>query len=77
MPYVPLSHPFVEWLIGAVRREPRDRTLPWNAGDLDRKVEGFEGSYSEHRVHSVLAAGTPAEAACDGVTGRAGPRRFR
>ena len=27
VPYVPLSHPFVERLIGAVRREYLDRTL--------------------------------------------------
>src|ERR1700726_3936526 len=29
MPYVPLSHPFVERLIGTIRRECLDRTLFW------------------------------------------------
>ena len=29
VPYVPLSHPFVERLIGTVRRELLDRTLFW------------------------------------------------
>jgi hypothetical protein len=29
VPYVPLSHPFVERLIGTIRREYLDRTLFW------------------------------------------------
>jgi hypothetical protein len=32
IPYMPLSHPFVERLIGTVRREYLDRTLFWNCG---------------------------------------------
>ena len=35
--YVPLSHPFVERLIGTIRREYLDQVLFWNAGDLERK----------------------------------------
>ena len=34
VPYVPLSHPFVERLIGTVRREYLDRTLFWTTADL-------------------------------------------
>ena len=34
VPYVPLSHPFVERLIGTIRRECLDRTLFCTAGDL-------------------------------------------
>src|ERR1700730_15732825 len=34
MPYAPLSHPFVERLIGTIRRECLDRTLFWTAADL-------------------------------------------
>jgi hypothetical protein len=37
VPYVPLSHPFVERLIGTVRRELLDRTLFWTAKDLENK----------------------------------------
>jgi len=33
VPYVPLSHPFVERLIGTIRRECLDRTLFWTAAD--------------------------------------------
>jgi transposase InsO family protein len=36
VPYVPLSHPFVERLIGTIRREYLDQTLFWTAADLDR-----------------------------------------
>ena len=34
----PLSHPFVERLIGAIRRECLDRTLFWTAADLEVKL---------------------------------------
>ena len=38
VPHVPLSHPFVERLIGTVRREFLDHVLFWNASDLERKA---------------------------------------
>jgi hypothetical protein len=38
MPYAPLSHPFVERLIGTIRRECLDRTLFWTAADLETKL---------------------------------------
>ena len=38
VPYVPLSHPFVERLIGTIRRECLDRTLFWTAADLELKA---------------------------------------
>jgi len=34
----PLSHPFVERLIGTICRECLDHTLFWNAADLERKL---------------------------------------
>jgi transposase InsO family protein len=42
VPYVPLSHPFVERLIGTIRRECLDRTLFWTAADLERKLLDFQ-----------------------------------
>jgi putative transposase len=35
VPYVPLSHPFVERLIGTILCECLDRTLFWTAADLE------------------------------------------
>ena len=42
VPYVPLSHPFVEHLIGTVRREYLDRTLFWTTVDLETKLIDFQ-----------------------------------
>ena len=39
--YVPLSHPFVERLIGTIRRECLDRTLFWTIADLEIKAVRF------------------------------------
>ena len=41
VPYVPLSHPFVERLIGTVQREYLDRILFWTASDLETKLLDF------------------------------------
>ena len=41
IPFVPVSHPFVERLIGTIRREFLDHMLIWNAVDLGRKLEEF------------------------------------
>ena len=59
MPYVPLSHPFVERLIGTIRRECLDRTLFWTAADLELKLLDFQGYYNGHRAHAGLDGRTP------------------
>src|ERR1019366_2606357 len=46
IPCTPVSHPFVERLIGTVRREYLDRTLFWNRGDLERKLDNFQAYYN-------------------------------
>src|SRR5207247_8252525 len=51
VPYVPLSHPFVERLIGTVRRECLDRILFWTAADLETKLLDFQHYYNGHRTH--------------------------
>jgi putative transposase len=43
---VPISHPFVERLIGAIRREYLDRTLFWTPGDLEMKLLDFQRYYT-------------------------------
>ena len=50
-PFVPISHPFVERLIGTVRREYLDQTPFWNARDLERKLNSFQRFYNRYRVH--------------------------
>jgi putative transposase len=60
-PYVPVSHPFVERLIGTIRREFLDHVLIWNAVDLERKLEEFRHYYNNHRVHQSLNGSTPGE----------------
>jgi putative transposase len=63
VPHVPVSHPFVERLIGTVRREYLDRVFFWNALDLERKLAAFTRYYNESRVHQSLGGSTPAETA--------------
>ena len=59
VPYVPLSHPFVERLIGTIRRECLDRTLFWTTGDLEMKLLDFQRYYNGHRTHAGLDGRTP------------------
>jgi len=47
VPLVPLSHPFVERLIGTIRRDFMDHVLFWNATDLTRKLEAFKHYYND------------------------------
>lgn len=61
LPYAPLSHHFVERLIGTIRREFVDQMLFWDATDLAQKLEGFRRYYNAHRVHTALDDSTPAE----------------
>ena len=50
VPYVPLSHPFVERLIGTLRRECRDRTLFWTITNLEAKLLDFRHYHNEQRT---------------------------
>jgi putative transposase len=42
VPYAPVSRPFVERLIGTIRREYLDRGFFWNAVDLARKLKEYK-----------------------------------
>ncbi len=61
VPYVPLSHPFVERLIGTIRREYLDRVPFWSARDLERKLVLFKEYYNSDRVHRGLDGAPPDE----------------
>ena len=72
VPYVPLSHPFVERLIGTLRREYLDWTLFWTTVDLDAKLTEFQHYYNGHRTHAGLEGGLPEP----GADGSASPIDF-
>src|SRR5262245_39033805 len=59
VPHVPLSHPFVERLIGTTRREFLDHVPFWNARDLERKLAEFQVYYNAARGHASLEGHTP------------------
>ncbi len=77
VPYMPLSHPFVERLIGTIRREYLDQMLFWNASDLKRKMEAFRQYYNVHRVHSALSGYTPPEISSETLMRRADLNKFQ
>jgi len=62
VPYAPLSHPFVERLIGTIRPECLDHLLFWTATDLELKLMAFNEFYNNYRTHSALTGQTPIEA---------------
>jgi hypothetical protein len=51
VPYVPQSHPFVERLIGTIRREYLDHMLFWTSADLENKLLDFRTYFNHHRTH--------------------------
>ena len=59
IPYTPTSHPFIERLIGTIRREYLDCLFFWNADDLERKLDAFKQYYNHQRVHQSLKGLTP------------------
>ncbi len=61
IPFTPISHPFIERLIGTLRREYLDQTFFWNSVDLQRKFHQFQEYYNQYRVHSALEGDAPCE----------------
>jgi hypothetical protein len=59
IPYVPLSHPFVERLMGTLRRKYLDHTLFWTTADLEHKLLDFRTYFNNHRTHTSLRGRTP------------------
>ena len=54
-------HPFIERLIGTIRRECLDQLLFWTATDLQLKLTTFKEYYNGYRTHSGLEGRTPIE----------------
>jgi len=67
VPHVPMSHPFVERLIGSVRRELLDQTFFWTATDLENKLRNYQYYFNEHRTHSGRDGHTPVKSGGDNV----------
>jgi hypothetical protein len=56
-----VPYAFVERSIGTVQREYLDRTLFWNQGELEWKLENYKADYNQHRCHTGLGGAMPAE----------------
>lgn len=59
VPYAPMSHPFIERLIGTIRRELLDQIPFWHSRDLERKLDQFRDYYNDARTHQGLSGVTP------------------
>jgi hypothetical protein len=53
-PGSPWQNPYVERLIGTVRRECLDHALFWTATDLELKLSAFKNYYNRYRIHASL-----------------------
>ena len=58
-PRSPWQNPFVERLIGSVRRECLDHIMVWNRRSLCRILEGYFAYYQRSRTHLALAKDAP------------------
>lgn len=58
VPCIPTSHPFIERVIGTIRRECLDLLIFFNRYDLQKKLDHFQAYYNEDRVHSSLGMKT-------------------
>lgn len=61
VPYILWSHPFIERLIGTIRRECLDQLLFWTAADLEIKLIAFRDYYNKYRTHAGLKGRTPVQ----------------
>ena len=64
VPHIPVSRPFIERLIGTIRREYLDRVFFWNAVDLKRKLNAFGDFYNAFRGYRSLDRTTLPQRAC-------------
>ncbi len=68
VPYTPISHPFVERLIGTVHRGFLDQTFFWNVVDPEKKLDMFREYYNRSRVHASLNGDTPSQVSGESKT---------
>jgi transposase InsO family protein len=67
LPYAPMSHPFIERLIGSARRELLDQTVFWTQADIENKLRAYQQYYNQCRCHSSRGGATPADSVDNGT----------
>jgi transposase InsO family protein len=55
----PQANPYVERLVGSIRRECLDHVIVWNRRSLHRILESYFAYYQSARPHSSLAKDAP------------------
>jgi transposase InsO family protein len=63
VPCAPMSHPFIERLIGTLRRELLDQVPFWHSRYPARKPNQFRDYYNDRRTHHGLSGVTPSTTA--------------
>ena len=76
VPNIPMSHPFVERLIGTLRCEYFDRVFLWNSADLERKLIECKVYFNAYRVHRGIDGVTPSRRAADPAPALASLNRY-
>ncbi len=61
VPYIPLSHPFVERLIGSIRHEYLDKVPFWSTADLEKKLALYKDYYNLARPHQGITGAIPSQ----------------
>lgn len=59
LPYIPMSHPFIERLIKSIRHEMLDKTLFWTEIGLQHQLNFYQAYYNNNRSHQSLNDATP------------------
>lgn len=58
-PRAPWQNPYVEWLVGSIRRECLDHIIVWNQRLLRWILQSYFAYYERSRTHLALAKDTP------------------
>ena len=64
-PRSPWQNPYVERLIGSIRRKCLDHVIVWNETSLRRILRSYFHYYQTSRTHLALAKDTPVSRAVD------------
>lgn len=68
IPKQPRSHPFIERLIGSIRRELLNKILFWTATDLQNKLVEYQAYFNSSRCHWGIGKITPRQKSTENDT---------